>query len=196
MPKLDGRTILVSGAARGQGEQEARLFAEVLAQLPAQVPGARVLATVRGDFFTRLAALPGLGAEVSRALYLLRPLGQEQIREAITGPARRKGVTFESEAMVDALVASAARAAGGLPLLAFALAELWDARDLSKGVIPAAVVPGLPIVMATWLTPTIRADIEGTMTVEPAVMSWLNRVGDALPVPMMPTDSGGWTRKG
>ena len=27
MPKLDGRTILVTGGARGQGEQEARLFA-------------------------------------------------------------------------------------------------------------------------------------------------------------------------
>lgn len=26
MGKLDGRTVLISGAARGQGEQEARLF--------------------------------------------------------------------------------------------------------------------------------------------------------------------------
>ena len=33
MPKLDGRTILVTGAARGQGEQEARLFAAEGAQV-------------------------------------------------------------------------------------------------------------------------------------------------------------------
>ncbi|MEY9962235.1 3alpha(or 20beta)-hydroxysteroid dehydrogenase [Streptacidiphilus sp. MAP12-16] len=33
MPKLDGRTILITGAARGQGEQEARLFAAEGARL-------------------------------------------------------------------------------------------------------------------------------------------------------------------
>ncbi|MBC3843808.1 SDR family oxidoreductase [Streptacidiphilus sp. 4-A2] len=33
MPKLEGRTILITGAARGQGEQEARLFAAEGAQL-------------------------------------------------------------------------------------------------------------------------------------------------------------------
>ena len=114
---------------------EAALLSEALGHLAVQAAGTRVLAAVRGDFFTRLAALPGLGPEVSRALYLLRPLTAEQIRATVVGPARCKGVTFESEALVTTLVSSTAAAAGGLPLLQFALAELWDARDASAGVI-------------------------------------------------------------
>ena len=54
------------------------------------------------------------------------PLAADGLREAIVGPARAKGVRFESEALVDALVASTAPTAGGLPLLQFALAELWE----------------------------------------------------------------------
>ena len=41
--------------------------------------------------------------------------------------------------MVDALVA-VAREAGGLPLLQFALAELWEARDTTARVIPTAAL--------------------------------------------------------
>ncbi|HEU4404817.1 MAG TPA: SUMF1/EgtB/PvdO family nonheme iron enzyme, partial [Polyangiaceae bacterium] len=44
------------------------------------------------------------------------------------------GLRFESEDMVDALVAAATQA-GGLPLLQFALAELWEARDEAAGLI-------------------------------------------------------------
>ncbi|MFL5359266.1 protein kinase domain-containing protein [Archangium sp.] len=122
--------------------EEAALFAEVLGQLAEGLPGVRVLATVRGDFLTRLADLPGLGNALSGALYLLRPLSEEGLREAITEPARARGVVFESEALVDALVA-AGRAEGGLPLLQFALAELWEARDAARGLIPASALEAL-----------------------------------------------------
>nr|WP_249039720.1 SUMF1/EgtB/PvdO family nonheme iron enzyme [Archangium gephyra] len=122
--------------------EEAALFAESLGQLAEGVPGVRVLATVRGDFLTRLADLPGLGNVLSGALYLLRPLSEEGLREAITEPARARGVVFESEALVDALVA-AGRAEGGLPLLQFALAELWEARDAGRGLIPTSALEAL-----------------------------------------------------
>jgi formylglycine-generating enzyme required for sulfatase activity len=118
-------------------------FAEVLARLGSVAAGVRVLATVRGDFFTRLVALPGLGEELARALYVLRPLDAHAIRAAITGPARRTGVKFESEALVDALVEEGAEAAGGLPLLQFAMAELWEARDLREQRIPAAALDAI-----------------------------------------------------
>lgn len=108
---------------------DAARFAEILARLGSVSAGVRVLATLRGDFFTRLAAHPALGEELARVLYVLRPLSREATRAAITGPARRTGVSFESEELVDTLVDTATDAPGGLPLLQFALAELWEARD-------------------------------------------------------------------
>jgi formylglycine-generating enzyme required for sulfatase activity len=123
--------------------EEAMAFADALARLCANVRSVRVLATVRGDFFTRLASLPGLGAEAARALYLLRPLTAEQIRETITGPAQRTQVSFESNEMIEELVASSSGTAGALPLLQFALAMLWEARDKARAVIPAAALSRL-----------------------------------------------------
>ncbi len=103
-------------------------FCALIAELVrASAPGVRVLATARGDYFTRLAELPALGPAVERAFHMLRPMGRDAIREAIVGPARAAGAAFESDAMASEL--ADAGVGGGLPLLQFALANLWDARD-------------------------------------------------------------------
>jgi serine/threonine protein kinase/formylglycine-generating enzyme required for sulfatase activity len=122
--------------------QAARL-AEELALVLRRAPRVRVLATARSDCLTRLVALPGLGEELPRALYLVRALTEHGLREAVEGPARALGVRFESPGMVDALVASAARADGGLPMLQFALEALWEARDRERHLIPAAALESL-----------------------------------------------------
>jgi serine/threonine protein kinase/formylglycine-generating enzyme required for sulfatase activity len=116
---------------------EARVVAAALAALAIRVPSVRILATVRSDFLSRLAMLPGLGDEVAQGLYFLRPLTGDRIREAIVRPAAVKGVVFESEALVDALVEQTELAPGGLPLLQFTLAEVWDARDVDARMIRA-----------------------------------------------------------
>jgi formylglycine-generating enzyme required for sulfatase activity len=81
--------------------------------------------------------LPGLGDEMARGLYFLRPLTGDRIREVIVRPAAAKGVAFESEALVDTLVEQTELAPGGLPLLQFTLAEVWDARDVEARTIRA-----------------------------------------------------------
>jgi serine/threonine protein kinase/formylglycine-generating enzyme required for sulfatase activity len=111
---------------------EAARFADVLGHLVV-TPGVRVLATVRSDFLMRIAELPGLGLDITRALYLLRPLTAEGAREAVVGPARAKGVELESDELVETLVGSVTE----LPLLAFTLAQLWDARDPGSATISA-----------------------------------------------------------
>ncbi|MDY7225993.1 bifunctional serine/threonine-protein kinase/formylglycine-generating enzyme family protein [Hyalangium rubrum] len=123
--------------------EEAAQAGSALGELAEGVTGVRLLATGRSDFLTRLTAVPGLGGEVPRALYLLRALTPEEMREAIVGPARVKGGRFETEALVDTLVASTSTTEGGLPLLQFALAELWEARDTASGVITQAALDGL-----------------------------------------------------
>ncbi|WP_275439075.1 bifunctional serine/threonine-protein kinase/formylglycine-generating enzyme family protein [Archangium violaceum] len=125
------------------GDAEAAQAGLALGGLAEGVSGVRLLATCRSDFLTRLTAVPGLGAAVPGALYLLRALGPEEIREAVVGPARATGVRFESEALVEALVASTSTTESGLPLLQFALAELWEARDVAAGLIPQTALDGL-----------------------------------------------------
>jgi eukaryotic-like serine/threonine-protein kinase len=122
---------------------EARVVAAALAALAVRVPSVRVLATVRSDFLSRLAMLPGLGEEMTPGLYFLRPLTGERIREVIVRPAAAKGVVFESEALVDTLVQQTELAPGGLPLLQFTLAEVWDARDVEAKTIRAQTLAAL-----------------------------------------------------
>ena len=115
---------------------EVALIGPLVVRLLAGIPGLKVMATVRGDFLTRVATVPGLGDEVARGIFLLRPLSPEGAREAIVGPAQAHGVSFESEDLVDELVEAGVK--GSLPLLQFALAELWESRDTSRAEISSA----------------------------------------------------------
>jgi len=115
---------------------EVEVIGPMIVRLLAGIPGLRVLATVRGDFLTRVVTVPGLGDEVSRGIFLLRPLSPEGAREAIVGPAQVHGVSFESDELVDGLVEAGVK--GSLPLLQFALAELWESREPSASVITDA----------------------------------------------------------
>lgn len=91
-------------------------------------PRVRILATVRSDYLGQVSAIDPLHELVGLGLYILRPLSAEAMRAAVLKPALRKGTRFESDDMVEELARSASEAAGGLPLLEFALARIWSAR--------------------------------------------------------------------
>jgi eukaryotic-like serine/threonine-protein kinase len=115
-----------------------------LAAVLDDVPGLRLLATARADFLARISTLPGLGRDLPRMLYFLRPLPPERLRDVIVGPAAAVGARFESDKIVDDLVAATAQAgSGGLPLLSFALADLWEARDKEREVISRGAVAAM-----------------------------------------------------
>jgi len=134
---VDQMEELVTLAVRSDAEW----VGAALGSLSGSVRGFRLLMTARADYLSRLGELPGLGEEITRAFYLLRPLSRERLREVIVGPARRKGIAFESEELIEKLIESTARTDGGLPLLQFALAELWEAR--SGDVITAQVLQSI-----------------------------------------------------
>jgi len=122
---------------------EAEMLSEWLGLLTVRAEGLRVLLSARGDFLTRLAALPGLGRDFSSRLYIVRPLSADGLRQAITEPAAQLGVHFESTELVDELLRSTLHTDGGLPLLQFALAELWAARDTDSGLITHAALTAI-----------------------------------------------------
>lgn len=116
---------------------DVRAFARVLHHLFAPPQGVRLLLSVRFDYLTRIGQLTGLTHALSRAMYLLPPLSEEGLREAIVGPARAAGYTFESERLVTELTQSGPAATSGPALVQFTLEKLWHARDESRKVIPA-----------------------------------------------------------
>ncbi len=118
--------------------------AELLARLCDDVPGVRILATLRADYLTRLAALPRLGEQLCRSIHVMSPLDEDGIREVIVGPARATGIRFESVALVDALIdATTQNRRGALPLLQFALEKLWHLRDVDAKTITQAALDSL-----------------------------------------------------
>jgi len=125
------------------GREEAPATAAALAELAAGYDGIRLLATSRNDFLGPLTSLPCLGELVPRALYLLRGLSEDDLCEAIAGPAGAKGFRFESDGLVRELAAATATALGGLPLLQFMLSQVWEARDRERGIITAAGIDAL-----------------------------------------------------
>jgi formylglycine-generating enzyme required for sulfatase activity len=123
---------------------ERSVFLAAIAGFSALTAGVRVLFTLRSDFLDRLGTIePGpLGRSLLRATFVLPPMGEEALRQAVVGPARARGFDVEMPAMVDQLVAEGRPRAGGdaLPLLSFVLAELWAERDRARRLLTAAAL--------------------------------------------------------
>ena len=131
---VDQLEELITLAPPAEGEAAAR----ILGAVARGIAGVRLIATVRADFLTRVAPLPEFGEEMVRGLFFLYPLSAANVRRAIVGPAQARSVRFESDALVDKLVTAGVE--GSLPLLQFALAELWEARSPNSNVITAAAL--------------------------------------------------------
>lgn len=98
--------------------------------LPAiEQPDARccLLLILRADFMAELLAPPTLAAQVSQpgVFYSLAPLSQAGLNDAITRPAQRHHVIFES-GLVARILADVRHDPDKLTLLSFALEQLWD----------------------------------------------------------------------
>ncbi|HEU4406677.1 MAG TPA: protein kinase [Polyangiaceae bacterium] len=95
----------------------------------------RVVLSLRSDFLDRLAEDRKLSAEAARGLALLAPVGREGLREALVRPLEAVGYRFESEAMVAQVLDDLAGTRCPLPLLQFAAAKLWEARDRERRLL-------------------------------------------------------------
>ena len=137
---VDQMEELLTLAPGAQAEATARALR---ALVPEGLGRVRLVGAVRSDHFASVAALPGLAEVASRGLYVLQPLPLEGLREAVMGPARVKGFGFESPELVETLSHAGLAGEGALPLLQFALAELWDRRDLRRRLLTRAALAEL-----------------------------------------------------
>jgi WD40 repeat protein len=108
-------------------------FARLLGRL-ANEAGAHVLLSMRDDFLMRCHEHPDL-APVFGDLTPLGPPTGEALRRALVEPAARRDVRFEDDALVDELMGDVRGERGALPLLAFAMARLWERRDRQRRVL-------------------------------------------------------------
>jgi ankyrin repeat protein len=114
-------------------------FVAVL-EAAARSGSAFVVATLRSDFSDRIETLPGLAAlAAGRGRYTLLPPDAIEIGQIIRLPARESGLTFEvspeGAALDDALQRAAAGPGDSLPLLEFALQQLWERCQGSGGML-------------------------------------------------------------
>ena len=105
-------------------------FAALLGRL-AHEADVHVLLSMRDDFLIRCSEQPPL-APVFESLTPLAPLSGEALRKAVEAPAGKRGYAFEDEALVEEMVESVEGVRGALPLLAFAVAQLWEKRDRER----------------------------------------------------------------
>lgn len=88
---------------------------------------ARVIATIRGDFLDRCAEYPEAVNLINHAqptTYVVTPLSRRELEEAIEKPAALHGVKFEG-GLVSQIADDVEHQPGALPLLQYALSELW-----------------------------------------------------------------------
>jgi WD40 repeat protein len=113
--------------------KEQRRCAEVLGRIAVDAD-VHVVLSMRDDFFVRCNQYEQLRPMYSEVTVLDPPRGSA-LRRAVVQPALRCGYRFEDEELADEILAEVEGERGALPLLAFALARLWEKRDRENGLI-------------------------------------------------------------
>lgn len=103
----------------------------------------RVATTLRADFLGRIAEDASFMDELSKGLIFLGPPTPDGLRQALTRPAELAGYRFETEIMVNEMVNYLEASPGGLPLLQFAAAQLWETRDPARKLLTESAYRGL-----------------------------------------------------
>ena len=88
----------------------------------------RVVATLRADFYDRPLGHPRFAELLASRTEAVPPLSPDELEQAIRQPAERVGVRSEP-GLVAEMIAEVAHQPGALPLLQYALTELFERRD-------------------------------------------------------------------
>ncbi|MEH2013446.1 nSTAND1 domain-containing NTPase [Nostoc sp.] len=111
-----------------QDDEERKAFIRLIAQevKKAEVE-TRIILTIRGDFLNRCAdyrEIITLINNIPPTSFIITPMSFAELEEAIEKPAKLHGVTFE-RGLVSQISADVVNRPGVLPILQYALKELW-----------------------------------------------------------------------
>lgn len=87
----------------------------------------QLIFTLRSDFFDRLSAVPELAKIVRENLDIATEMTPNQLRRSIESPAHKVGVNYEA-GLVEQILEDVRAQPGSLPLLQFALKELFERK--------------------------------------------------------------------
>ncbi len=109
-------------------EEERRRFLDVLVSLTTDSASrARVVVTLRADFFDRPLGYAGFGDLLRRGMVPIAVPSVESMEQAVVGPAESASLRVE-QGLERVITQDVADQPGGLPLLEFALTELFHER--------------------------------------------------------------------
>jgi len=91
----------------------------------------RVIITLRADFFDQPLLYPEFAELIKAGLVTVTPLTGEELERAIIEPSHQAGMAFEP-GLVGKIVANVSDQPGALPLLQYALTELFENRNGSS----------------------------------------------------------------
>jgi WD40 repeat protein len=109
--------------------EERKPFVEALLAAVSEAP-VHLVVTLRGDFYGAVCDLDErLSQLVEEGVCNLGLPRREDLREAIERPAKLAGLRFEPPLLIEKLLDDVGQEPGNLPLLQYALLELWNGRS-------------------------------------------------------------------
>ena len=117
----DGRAMFLASLFRAVTHPESRV---------------RVVITLRADFYDRPLSYRGFGDLLAARTEAVTPLSVEELERAVVGPAERVGISVD-RALIAEIAAGVATQPGALPLLQYALTELYEHRSDPKLTLEA-----------------------------------------------------------
>ncbi|MEL6900155.1 MAG: caspase family protein [Cyanobacteria bacterium J06606_4] len=174
-----------------QSQQGAIQFQKLIKNaLSKQWQHLHIVATLRLDFEARFQAKDLLGEDWMASRFVISPMGQAQLREAIELPAAARVLCFEPSSLVDRLIEEVSQTPGALPSLSFTLSELYlrylerrgDSRALTEAdYLALGGVSGALTRKATQEYETLVArDVANRTTVKRVMLRMVSLSGGAI----------------
>ena len=114
----------------------ARFLRVLLAAATDPASRMRILLTLRADFYDRPLGYVGVAELMKSRAVTVTPLVPEELHRAVVGPAEGVGLHVDPALVAD-IVSDVAAQPGALPLLQYALTELFDHREGSTLTLEA-----------------------------------------------------------